>query len=269
MQWIQNLLGGDNRVQAAILVGVAALVLLVLVVLYRLFLRQRLRLPKNARTRQSRLALVDAHSLDGQRQLVLIRRDNVEHLVMIGGPNDVLLESHIVRSTAAPLPAKERDAPPAAKPVAPAAQQATRSLPANAPAHGPGETVSATEKALASIPPIKRAVEPQPRPLKPDPVVNQAIAAKSEPAAKPAPPIAAPAPAPRPQPANLPPPLEKPAPAKPALDRPFAPATPRPAPPADPVPAPAPAKPAPAPAPKEDDIETLEAEMARLLGRAP
>jgi flagellar protein FliO/FliZ len=266
MQWIQNLLGGDNRsFQLAILVGVVAVVLLVLVVLYRLFLRQRLRLPKSARARQSRLALVDAHSLDGQRQLVLIRRDNVEHLVMIGGPNDVLLESHIVRSTAASLPIKDREAP-AAKAAAPAVQQAARSLPAS----GPAEAALSTEKALAAIPPIKRAAEAQPRPLRPDPVVNQAAAVKTEPVAKPAPTVVQPALAQRPQPVNnLPPPLEKPAPAKPALDRPFVSPAPRAAPAAEPPPAAVAAKPAPAPAPREDDIETLEAEMARLLGRAP
>ena len=62
-----------------------------------------LRVP-GGRTRQPRLGLVDAFSLDGQRQLVLVRRDNVEHLVMIGGPNDVLVESQINRALA---PARE------------------------------------------------------------------------------------------------------------------------------------------------------------------
>lgn len=50
--------------------------------------------------RQQRLGVVDAFDLDRQRQLVLIRRDNVEHLVMIGGPNDVLLEAAIIRQPA-------------------------------------------------------------------------------------------------------------------------------------------------------------------------
>jgi len=36
---------------------------------------------------------VDAFDLDRQRQLVIIRRDNVEHLLMIGGPNDLVIES--------------------------------------------------------------------------------------------------------------------------------------------------------------------------------
>ncbi|UDL96601.1 flagellar biosynthetic protein FliO [Lichenihabitans sp. PAMC28606] len=49
------------------------------------------------RTRQPRLGVVDAFDLDRQRQLVLVRRDNVEHLLMIGGPNDIVIETSIVR----------------------------------------------------------------------------------------------------------------------------------------------------------------------------
>ncbi len=54
------------------------------------------------RGRQPRLAVVDYASVDGRRRLLLVRRDNVEHLVMIGGPTDVVVESNIVRATAAP-----------------------------------------------------------------------------------------------------------------------------------------------------------------------
>ena len=42
-----------------------------------------------ARGRQPRLAVIDAAAVDGRRRLVLIRRDNVEHLLMIGGPSDI------------------------------------------------------------------------------------------------------------------------------------------------------------------------------------
>ena len=52
-----------------------------------------------ARGRQPRLAVIDAASVDGRRRLVLIRRDNIEHLVMIGGPTDVVIEPNIVRAT--------------------------------------------------------------------------------------------------------------------------------------------------------------------------
>ncbi|MDR7036852.1 hypothetical protein J2X36_001594 [Methylobacterium sp. BE186] len=49
------------------------------------------------RGRQPRLGIVDVYELDRQRQLILLRRDNVEHLLLVGGPNDVVIERHIQR----------------------------------------------------------------------------------------------------------------------------------------------------------------------------
>jgi flagellar protein FliO/FliZ len=92
-----------------------------------------------ARGRQPRLAVIDAASVDGRRRLVLIRRDNIEHLLMIGGPTDVVIEPNIVRAaparsepamrTAAPPPAAEtawplqpsHEPPPVAPPAPPVA----------------------------------------------------------------------------------------------------------------------------------------------------
>ncbi|MFA6266493.1 MAG: flagellar biosynthetic protein FliO [Pseudolabrys sp.] len=62
----------------------------------------------NARGRQPRLAVIDAATVDARRRLVLIRRDNVEHLMMIGGPTDVVVEQNIVR--AAPATARTPEA---------------------------------------------------------------------------------------------------------------------------------------------------------------
>jgi flagellar protein FliO/FliZ len=59
------------------------------------------RLGGGARGRQPRLAVIDAATVDGRRRLVLIRRDNVEHLLMIGGPTDVVVEPNIVRGVSA------------------------------------------------------------------------------------------------------------------------------------------------------------------------
>jgi flagellar protein FliO/FliZ len=50
------------------------------------------------RGRQPRLAVIDSAPVDGRRQLVLIRRDNTEHLLMIGGPTDIVVEPNINRS---------------------------------------------------------------------------------------------------------------------------------------------------------------------------
>jgi flagellar protein FliO/FliZ len=65
-----------------------------------------------ARGRQPRLAVIDHASVDGRRRLILVRRDNVEHLLMIGGPTDVVVEPNIVRAVASP-----RDVP-GARPAA-------------------------------------------------------------------------------------------------------------------------------------------------------
>jgi hypothetical protein len=60
------------------------------------------RLGATTRGRQPRLAVIDYATVDSRRRLILVRRDNVEHLLMIGGPGDVVVEPNIVRATASP-----------------------------------------------------------------------------------------------------------------------------------------------------------------------
>src|SRR5215813_12280522 len=78
------------------LIGVAAW-------LVRRFASSRLGANTN-RGRMPRLAVIDAAAVDGRRRLVLVRRDNIEHLLMIGGPSDIVVESNIVRAS----PAREQ-----------------------------------------------------------------------------------------------------------------------------------------------------------------
>ena len=61
------------------------------------------------RGRMPRLAVIDAAAVDGRRRLVLVRRDNVEHLLMIGGPSDIVVEPNIVRA----MPGREMAPRPA------------------------------------------------------------------------------------------------------------------------------------------------------------
>jgi flagellar protein FliO/FliZ len=97
---------------------IAFVIILVLVALFGLVLRRltggRLLLPgqDRGRARQPRLGIVDIYDLDRQRQLILLRRDNVEHLLLIGGPNDVVIETNIVRVAGARLPVAPADAAP-------------------------------------------------------------------------------------------------------------------------------------------------------------
>jgi len=72
-----------------------------------------------SRGRQPRLAVIDAAQVDARRRLVLIRRDNTEHLLMIGGPTDIVVESSIIRGgvnagsrEARPLPTGDLPARP-------------------------------------------------------------------------------------------------------------------------------------------------------------
>lgn len=44
---------------------------------------------------EPRLAVMEQASVDRHRRLVLIRRDDVEHLIMTGGPVDVVIETGI------------------------------------------------------------------------------------------------------------------------------------------------------------------------------
>jgi len=47
------------------------------------------------KAREKRLAIVETFAVDSKRTLYLFRRDDVEHLVMIGGPVDVVVEQGI------------------------------------------------------------------------------------------------------------------------------------------------------------------------------
>jgi hypothetical protein len=44
---------------------------------------------------EPRLGVMEQASVDGKRKLLLIRRDDVEHLIMTGGPVDVVIETGI------------------------------------------------------------------------------------------------------------------------------------------------------------------------------
>jgi flagellar protein FliO/FliZ len=54
------------------------------------------------RPRPTRLAIIETAAVIRARRVILVRRDNVEHLLMIGGPTDVVIEPNIVRADARP-----------------------------------------------------------------------------------------------------------------------------------------------------------------------
>ena len=90
---------GTEALSPAVKYLIAFAIIFVLLALFALVLRRltggRLSVPGNdRRSRQPRLGIVDVYDLDRQRQLILLRRDNVEHLLLIGGPNDVIVETN-------------------------------------------------------------------------------------------------------------------------------------------------------------------------------
>src|SRR6516225_10788266 len=115
------------------------------------------RLGTNAnRGRMPRLAVIDAAAVDGRRRLVLVRRDNIEHLLMIGGPTDIVVEANIVRAQARSEQFPQR--PPAAEPpprIAPLPDAAVW-------ADGDGACIDAFDQHLETQMP-----EPPPRPSRP------------------------------------------------------------------------------------------------------
>ncbi|MEJ0051757.1 MAG: hypothetical protein WDN02_11235 [Methylovirgula sp.] len=159
MQGLSWLSGNKALAYGAAAVALIVAALLVLLV-FRLAFGRRLRM-SGARGRQLRLGIVDAFDLDRQRQLVIVRRDNVEHLIMIGGPNDMLIESQIVRAEAREPRQrdKDRDKPrekdfeavqlPAVQPLKPTSVEPQLPLPPFVPEAPAEEPVTARQ-----IPPV-------------------------------------------------------------------------------------------------------------------
>lgn len=106
------------------------------------------RLEAAARGRQPRLAVIDSAAVDGRRKLVIVRRDNVEHLLMIGGATDVVVETNIVRAGTTAT----RDAPAVREAPALRASVPVETLPRAMPLPDPTPWPLQPEPALAPAP---------------------------------------------------------------------------------------------------------------------
>lgn len=73
------------------------------------------------RSRHNRLTIVEQIALDQRRRLLLVRRDGVEHLILVGGGNDLVVEPTIIRGV--PVGSLGRTARPTA-PLATATEDA-------------------------------------------------------------------------------------------------------------------------------------------------
>ena len=82
----------ETLAYAATAIGFLVAALFLLLIFRRAF-RRRLRAPETGNA--GRLGIVKTLALDRRRQLVVVRRDDAEHLVLIGGPNNLAIESDI------------------------------------------------------------------------------------------------------------------------------------------------------------------------------
>ena len=75
--------------------------LAVLVLLLVIMLAWRGLSPRLSGRRGQRLGVSEYYEIDKSRRMVLVRRDNVEHLILIGGPQDVVIEAGISSASVA------------------------------------------------------------------------------------------------------------------------------------------------------------------------
>jgi hypothetical protein len=148
MSFITSLFGGEGNSFLTAIFALGVVIVAILLVLW--LLKLVFNASSNvARGRNRRLAVVDSLALDPKRQLLIIRRDNVEHLILTGGPQDVVVETGIAVEEAAvtqptrrpiPMVATRKPAPAKAGPVvtpapatpAPAVEPAPAAAPATA-----------------------------------------------------------------------------------------------------------------------------------------
>ena len=93
--WLEGMAG--PQFATAVVWTLAALILLVIVLVVVRLVRSLTfgTFVAGGRNRKTRLAVMDATAVDSHRRLVLVRRDDIEHLLLIGGPTDVVVESEI------------------------------------------------------------------------------------------------------------------------------------------------------------------------------
>lgn len=164
MQFMTSLLGESA---GAIVTSVLALgIVLVLIMLGLWLLKMVTRSTATVgRGRNRRLSVIDHMQVDAKRQLLIIRRDNVEHLILTGGPADLVIESGIPVERP-PVPAHrpaQHEVPPAPTPTLTQGEidKLRQFVRTGAPRKGPSlrntgllRPVSTMEPAIIPMPPM-------------------------------------------------------------------------------------------------------------------
>jgi flagellar protein FliO/FliZ len=161
-EMLEPIFGESGAVVAQFLITLAVVLLLIGLVYWIVRQFTGSRLHGAGRGRGPRLAVIEALSIDSRRKLVLVRRDHIEHLILIGGPSDLVVEPSIVR--AAPAGSRPRQSQPqrpqpqqsiaASQPSTPLAQTHAQVPPASPQARN-DETTGISEP--IPFPPPRRA----------------------------------------------------------------------------------------------------------------
>ena len=179
IEWFKSVLGEAVGTYAAI--GVGLLIVIILIIILLRILRSFTGGMFGNKS-QNRLGVIEGAAVDGKRQLILVRRDNVEHLIMIGGTSDILVEAGINRAA----PAPRQSQPPTPNKAAPSAQAPIQSAAPQA-SSPPAPSAQGTTTAAPS-PAITLTQAPAPKPAAPASAPTQATVPTQT-----APPVAAPA----------------------------------------------------------------------------
>lgn len=132
MGFLTSLFGGETNYLTMIIALAIVLVLIVLAVWLIKLVGDASR--SVGRGRNRRLMIVDSIAIDNKRQAVIVRRDETEHLIVIGGPNDLVVESGFAAPAAQQMQRVQRRKPVAdlpsvsPEPVATPARSAGTSL---------------------------------------------------------------------------------------------------------------------------------------------
>lgn len=117
-----------------------------------------------------RLALIDSISIDQRRKLMLVRCDEIEHLILVGGPTDIVVETDVADREAKRQPAPVVAAMPTAIPATAPASRAEASV------REPAVTREAPAPRLAPAPAVDAL--PPAEPKRPTPELAAPAAAQ-------------------------------------------------------------------------------------------
>ena len=183
------------------LLGIGFLLLVLGICLWILMLvirrfRSGLFVSGGSKGRLPRLAVTDAVPVDSSRRLILVRRDDVEHLIMIGGPTDIVVEAGIGKPQLVVQAPAQQSAP-----RMPMQTTQPQSAPQPAPPQRPAiqaarEAVADAERGRPVRVPEAQMPERRTEPVPPPPVSPPAPPPVLPPIAPPPPPPAPPAPPP-------------------------------------------------------------------------